>query len=253
MKSSLRLMTAKAISILTLFFLLASCSASSVGKSWVAVGVRGINYTNETFSYIVKDPANPSNSSGGELINSYSSGGLMCCYSLPRKWQPGLKVLVKSTYWMHRKVDGKLPQFKKDFVLEVPPYVDEQPGELWIIRNPDGSVNVVSSDYSPAHPKWPGLIKGWPVPSEEYKAEKRRSERENVEERLAVQKIHLRQILENPEAYAKRLWPKWQEWREADYLRFSGPGDPLLHKYLENEFKADIAAEEAKLNELIQN
>ncbi len=233
--------------VLVVGLTLTACSAAEIGKSTVAVGVHGINYTNQTFSYIVKDPESENNSAGGELVNSFSSGGLMCCYSLPIKWHPGLKVIITSTHWLHEKVDGMLPQLKKNFTVDVPPYVDGQPGELWVIRNSDGSVSVVSSDYSPAHPKWPGPVKGWPVPSEEYRNEKRKIEIQKVEERVTARRKILREIVESPEKYTTRLWPRWQEWRDNDYLRFSGPADPLLHKYLKDEFESNIAADEEKL------
>ncbi len=244
----LRRITALRLSSVVIFgFALIACSAAGFGKSTVAVGVHGVNYTSETFSYIIKDPDNEGNSAGGELVNSFSSGGLMCCYSLPMKWRPGLKVVIKSTHWLHEKVDGKLPQFKKDFVVDVPPYVDGQPGELWVIRNNDGSVSVVSSDYSPAHPKWPGAVKGWPVPSEDYRAEKRAIERERVERSLAVAKSTLAKVLQDPDGYAKRMWPLWEQWRQKDYLRFASPSDPGLHKYLRQEAESDIANAEEKL------
>jgi len=47
--------------------------------------------------------------------------------------------------------------------------VDGKPGELWVVRQADGSFGVVSSDYQPDHAKWPGAVKGWPVPTLEYK------------------------------------------------------------------------------------
>jgi hypothetical protein len=36
-------------------------------------------------------------------------------------------------------------------------------GELWVLRGADGSMSVVSSDFQPDHPNWPGRVKDWPV------------------------------------------------------------------------------------------
>lgn len=253
MKVLQRVTTTRAFGVVMLGFALSACSAPGSRKATVAVGVHGINYTDQTFSYIVKDPENESNSAGGELVNSFSSGGQICCYSLPIKWYPGLKVIIKSTHWLHEKVDGKLPRFKNDFTVDVPPYVDGQPGELWVIRNGDGSVSAVSSDYSPAHPKWPGAVKGWPVPSKAYTNKKHKIEMQKIEGRLKARRDLLREIVGSPEKYATRLWPRWQEWREKNYLRFSGPADPKLHQYLREEFEANIAADEEELRTLKRN
>jgi hypothetical protein len=219
--------------------LLAGLSASLVGcgsaglalgQSTVAVGVHGVNYTNETFSYIVKDPENEGNSAGGELVSRFTAGGLMCCYALPRKWRPGLKVVVRSTHWLNEKVNGNLPEFKKEFTVEIPQYAE--PGELWILRLADGTVDVVSSDLSPIHPDWPGKIKGYPVPSAEYRAERRALARREAQRSLESFQNTLNEITINSETYTKRMWPKWQEARLKKFLKFSGPTDPALHEFL---------------------
>ena len=67
--------------------LLAACQRSPVG-----VPVHAVNYTEDEATYRIIDPENTENRAGGETINSYGAGGLMCCYTVPEKWQPGIKV-----------------------------------------------------------------------------------------------------------------------------------------------------------------
>jgi hypothetical protein len=229
---------------------LVGCASAgmALGQSTVAVAVHGVNYTNETFSYIVKDPENERNSAGGELVSRFSAGGLMCCYSLPRKWRPGLKVLVRSTHWLNEKVDGNLPEFKKDFTVEVPHY--DEPGELWVLRLADGSVSVVSSDFSPIHPDWPGKIKGYPVPSAEYRNEKRALARREAERSLGIFQDALAEITKDPEEYSKRSWSTWERARLTDYLKFKGPTDPALHKFLIHDTQMHIDLYKKKIDSL---
>lgn len=220
----------------------------ALGQSTVAVGVHGVNYTNETFSYIVKDPENQNNSAGGELVSRFSAGGLMCCYSLPLKWRPGLKVIVRSTHWLNEKVNGNLPEFKKEFTVEIPQYAE--PGELWVLRMADGTVNVISSDLSPIHPDWPGRVKGYPIPSAEYRADRRALARREAQRNLEISQKALNEVVKNPITYAEKRWSTWQEMRRKEILEFKGPTDPALHEFLIRDWKSNVEHYKNELEQL---
>lgn len=55
-------------------------------KSTVGVNLHGVNYSGQTFSYVVSDPAKPESGSGGELIDPFGAGGMTCCVTLPKVW-----------------------------------------------------------------------------------------------------------------------------------------------------------------------
>ena len=137
----------------------AACTAKPA-DTMIEVSVSGVNYTDQGFSYIFQDPNNDQIGAGGESVDPYSGGGTMCCYPLPKSWHPGLKIKVK-LYDEHR-------MFVKDVLAEIPPYPDGNPGQLWAALYPDGSVEAISSNFSPPHANWPGKIKGWPRPSIAY-------------------------------------------------------------------------------------
>jgi len=48
-------------------------------------------------SYRLEDPVNAKNAVGGEFIDSFSGGGIRCCFELPRRWHAGIKVRIQTT------------------------------------------------------------------------------------------------------------------------------------------------------------
>jgi hypothetical protein len=170
--------TMKSIQFFELWHVLIACLLSMsfmtacAKVTTTSVNMHGVNYTSDVFSYSVEDPADKNNHGGGELIDPYAAGGTTCCYELPKKWRSGIKLQINTTRWLPKKPDGNMPEIHEKHVLEVPPYVDGKPGELLIMRNANGTVGVISSDYQPDHAKWPGKVKGWPAPSLEYQRER---------------------------------------------------------------------------------
>ena len=155
---------------------LAACSESTVG-----VPVTGINYTDQEFEmYAVREPGNAErNRGGGEPLGPYSAGGIMCCYALPKEWHEGLQVelvirhaLRGETYeersqdLLERRESGTLNDY---IVVDVPPYDNIEHSGLWVQLLPDDRYAVVVSDVDPRHEDWPGEVKGWPRPSDEYR------------------------------------------------------------------------------------
>ncbi|QOL51635.1 DUF3304 domain-containing protein [Massilia litorea] len=221
--------------------LLGALLLSACEKPTVSVNLHGVNYTGETFSYVVMDPVIPDQGSGGELIDPFGAGGTMCCATLPREWRPGIKLTVRTTHWLKARPDGSLPEIKQSHIVEVPKYVDGKPGELWVLRNADGSVSVVSSDLQPDHAQWPGKIKGWPVPSIEYQRERwelfRKHEADGVKSYLSA----LEQMKENPDKQAREAWEVTKQYYPSDLVGFSGPDDPKYRDSLRKEYEEGLA------------
>jgi hypothetical protein len=145
---------------------------TACGKSALPVSIHGVNYSVEPFSFELQDPSDPKNKGDGELVDSYAAGGTTCCYELPKKWRPGLKVSIQTKHWVGKNADDSLHDIDSTHLVEVPPYADGKPGELWVLRTADGNMEIVSSDFQPDHPKWPGKVKGWPIPSIAYQRER---------------------------------------------------------------------------------
>jgi hypothetical protein len=137
---------------------LATCAAAAH-----AVGIETLNYTARDLNYIaVEAPDDPSNRGGGDGATPFSSGGHVCCFDIPDQWHPGLQVVV--LYQLEPERKGYRRQ-----LVDVPPYAGGEVGDIWLIVHADESVEAVVSNYAPSRPEWPGRVKGYPVPTREYR------------------------------------------------------------------------------------
>jgi hypothetical protein len=226
--------------LLVAALLLGASLLSACGKSTVDVSLHGVNYTVDPFTYMVMDPVDPEKISGGEHIDSFSAGGTTCCATLPRKWRPGIQLQIRTTHWLKARPDGSLPEIKQAHVIEVPKYVDGKPGELWVLRNADGSVSVVSSDLQPDHALWPGKVKGWPVPSIEYQRERWELFRKHEEGGVKLYLSSLANLEKDPDKEARENWAHTKQYYPEDLAGFSGPDDPKYRESLRREYEEGL-------------
>jgi len=137
----------------------------------LGLAVSNVNYSGISYpSALVVDPATDQ-SAGGEAAMAYGAGGQMCCYSLPTQWRPGIQVevrLLMPTKAKNYEEYKNMPDVWQKKLVEIPPY-QGRPGTLWIVIYPDQQVAVYATNDEPSSPNWPGKIKGWPVPSVEYR------------------------------------------------------------------------------------
>ena len=225
---------------------------SACEKSTVDVNLHGVNYSGETFTYVVSDPAKPESGSGGELIDPFGAGGMTCCVTVPKKWRPGIKLRVQTTHWWEEGPERKIHEVKGEQVVDVPSYVDGKPGELWVLRDADGKVSVISSDFQPNHPKWPGKVKGWPVPSVAYQRERwelfRKHEQMFVDNYLEL----LDELEKAPNVRAKEAWVHAMEYERKSLREFSGPEDPRYIAFLRAEYLAGLMRSRERLTKLME-
>jgi hypothetical protein len=215
--------------------MLAACA-----KSVVPVSLHGVNYSGETFSYVVADPNNPKNTGGGELIEPYATGGTMCCIDLPRKWHSGIKLRIESTHWLGNLANNTLREVPGTHLVDVPRYMGGEPGELWVLRAADGAISLVSSDFQPDHPKWPGKVKGWPVPSLEYQRERWDLYIKHQEDFLEAYERLLSNLDSSPEEAAREAWGTSSHYDKKALVGYSGPDDVAFRKKLKDEYETGI-------------
>lgn len=216
---------------LLIAILLAGCE-----KPTVEVNIHGVNYKGDAFSYSVADPARPDSVAGGELIDAFAAGGTTCCFTLPRKWRPGIKVQISTTHWLPKLPDDSLPEVKESHLVDVPRYEDGKPGELWVLRLGDGSMSLVSSDFQPDHEKWPGKVKGWPVPSLEYQRARWEILREHKQVFVRTYRELLDELEKEPEVGTKEAWEHAKEYDPQSLKGFLGPNDPKYASALKQEY-----------------
>ena len=216
-------------------------------KSDVSVPIHGVNYRAEAFSYVLVDPTNPKNTGGGELIEPFSAGGTMCCYTLPAKWRPGLNVEVRETYWLLRRSDDSVPSVFKKHQVEVSQYVAGEAGELWIIRAPNGNISLISSNYPPDHAKWPGKLKGWPVPGAEYQRNTQDMYIKRARESVELFVSSLKELEEDPSSHSRGEWEMAKKYEPSTLKSYAGPDDPAYLERLRKKYVTSLADAREKL------
>ena len=210
--------------------ILAAC-----GKSSLPVSIHGVNYSVEPFSFVLNDPVDPKNQGGGELVDSYAAGGTTCCYELPKIWRPGMKVSIQSKHWVGKSADDSLHDINSTHLVDIPQYADGKPGELWVLRAADGGMNIVSSDFQPDHPSWPGKVKGWPIPSLAYQRERWDLYINHARDNVTTYKDLLREIESNPDEAAQDAWNTDTRYDQKALVGFSGPHDPRYRTKMKKE------------------
>jgi hypothetical protein len=196
----------------------------------VPVSIHAVNYSDQEFEYTVHDPKDKSNNGGGESIGRFGAGGTMCCYSLPKKWRPEMKVKIDFNVYHPRLPDGSLPKTTSSTLADIPQY--NQPQELWVVRDVEGKMTIVISNFEPDHPKWSGKVKGWPIPSLAYRRERIdimiETARSNLE---AVQNLYSG-MKKTPNETAKRLWKFSEEYDQKEIIGYKGYYDKKYQQFL---------------------
>ncbi|WP_156369669.1 DUF3304 domain-containing protein [Duganella sp. Leaf126] len=230
--------------------LMLATTLSACAKTKVAASIHGVNYSEDTFQYFLSDPEDTGNYGGGETVDPYSAGGTMCCFSLPAQWKPGIKVRIKISYWPPKKEDEKLKEFTDVQIVEVPRYVNGKPGELWVLRGKDGALSIVSSDYQPNHAKWPGAIKGWPVPSLEYRRKLYDMDIKHEQGGVELYEEMLRQLEESPQTRAKDSWDFAKKYDQSSLSGFSGPDDKKYIDFLKISYQDSLETSKLRVANL---
>ena len=219
----------------------------------VGVNLHGVNHTAETFSFYLKDPENPEKISGGSgSIDPFGAGGISCCAVLPRKWEPGLKLKIHATHWPKRPPSETSHEMKEVVEAAVPEYADGEPGEIWVLRHSDGKIELVASDYQPDHPSWPGSVKGWPIPSIEYRRERWELYRKLAAHGVSLYESLLKDFKTNPDLETKEAWDYAQKNIPKSLIGFSGPNDPQYRAELEAHYTRSLEHSKQRLNEVME-
>ncbi|MGW8393953.1 DUF3304 domain-containing protein [Pseudoduganella sp. HUAS MS19] len=123
--------------------LLAACSTppkKNISNYGASVGI-----VNHTAKYIHSASVN---GAGGANMSPWGAGAAeVCCAAVPRKWYPGMQVVVR---W--DMPEGGMHIYKEK-VVEVEQY--EEGGSIYLHFFPDDKVRVVVSRYYGSSPKHP--------------------------------------------------------------------------------------------------
>jgi Protein of unknown function (DUF3304) len=233
-----------------LLLVLGAAGCSSPPKA-EGVAVVGVNYTDFEYSVLVRDPLDATNrGSTGELM-PYAGGGQMCCFSLPAQWRPGLqltlisrKAIVENGRWVR---DDETVQ-----TVTLPPYTAGEPGTLWVMQYPEGKVEAISSTLSPAHPQWPGSVKGGPVPSLAHRTKMWKVHYDQAVGYVKLYEDFLASLQSNPDREAQEAWAHAASRRPDELKGFLSPNDPRYRAFLRSRYESSLQESKVRERKLLE-
>ncbi|CAN7236687.1 DUF3304 domain-containing protein [Massilia sp. LjRoot122] len=237
---------------LMVIFLLPASAMWAFEHKTAEVNLHGVNYSEYTFRFYVVDPADPNAGGWGDLVGPFSAGGITCCATLPKSWRPGMKLEVKTIHWLNKLPDGARQEIHEIHQVEIPRYAIGKPGELWILRESSGKISAVSSDLQPNHPNWPGRIKGWPVPSLEYRREKWAISKKHEEDGVAAAVELLDELERSPAQAAQKIWETEKKYDPKSVEGFAGPHDPRYWSAVKQRIRQGLAQTKQRLQVIVE-
>jgi len=250
------MMTIRRLLLSSLPMLLTACAvltpSMAISSNGVSVSLHGVNYTGESFQYVVGDPKDPSNSGGGEHISPFGAGGTMCCYQLRKRWAPGIQVQVQATHWTKKGPEKKLEEITQIHMVELPRFPDREVGALWVLRTKEGAIELVFSNVQPDHPDWPGRVKGWPEPSLEYRRERWELYRNLAEDSVENNRNLLSGLQAKSQQDLRKSWELHKRYNREEVSEFTGPEDPAFSAYLKKRYVDGLRHSELKLQKILK-
>ncbi|MCD4501632.1 DUF3304 domain-containing protein [Chromobacterium vaccinii] len=159
-----------------MIWLLLCCTALSACAGMggqLGASMTVVNYSGKGYDWVaVAKPDTPEQAEAADMVSPYGASGIMCCVNLPAKWQPGMKLVVQfkdatkaktAAEWSKENIPLQLR------TVAVPRYAEGDVGTVWVQFLQDDKVALVVSRYDPSNANWPGVMKGWPKPSIEYR------------------------------------------------------------------------------------
>ena len=87
-----------------------------------------------------------------------------------------------------------------------------------------------------------GKIKGWPIPSLEYRRERWELLRKHEEMYVRIFLDSIEEMATDPEKYAQEAWEHSRKNRPEDLINFSGANDPKYRELLRRQDQEEAGA-----------
>ncbi|MBE2167853.1 MULTISPECIES: DUF3304 domain-containing protein [unclassified Cobetia] len=241
--------------------ILFSLTACGQEPDTVELNITGADYAGTGIrAFRVRNPDVPDAYGDGGSMAPYGGGGIRCCYQVPKQWHEGLTAEIEVYYPLKGKNgDEMVEDLKKreaagnvteTFNVSVPKYQTPAAGTLWVQFMPDKGIKVVVSDLSPDHEDYPGDVKGWPVPSDEYRRQKINQEIKFLESSKNNQQEDLNELERNSGTVLKSYWNVFSDIMHMakEIKGFSDYQDPGFNDFLKSYLKAGIARDDRKID-----
>ena len=229
--------------LLSSLLLLTGCQEKQVGAT-----VTGLNYRDDEIRFYVTDPDNDKNSVGGEDFLPYSVGGQLCCYALPAKWHKGLRVRLEikvssnvlhdkgwDAYEAEQEARRQAGTLNQTVMLDIPEYHSQGTPTLWVQFLPGDKYTAIVSDAGPRDEAWSGEVKGWPVPSLEYRKKLWNRKMRDAQNGLKTANELLEESRHSTEEQLKEKWDFYKTYDKKKIMDFDSYHDPKFINYLESK------------------
>lgn len=126
------------------------CSRADAPAATMTLNLVGYNHMLEGIANFDVQIKGGSKTGGGFLDAGSGGGGMICCVSVPEKWQPGLSAQVHAEVYRN---SGEKYDIAKE--VPIPQYTPEQAGHVSVHFLRDGEVRIFVTQYALWHPDYP--------------------------------------------------------------------------------------------------
>ncbi len=108
-------------------------------------------------------------------------------------------------------------------------------------------MNIVSSDFQPDHPKWPGKIKGWPIPSLAYQRDRWDLYIKHQQDFITALEELTATFDATPDTAAQEEWDHAFVSDRNSLVGYDGPRDPKYREKLKKDYARGLEQTRAEL------
>lgn len=130
--------------------IVAGCSDAEAPPARMSLNLVPYNHMTDGIANFDVQVKGGSKSGGGFLHAGSGGGSMICCVSVPQKWQPDLTAKVSAE--VYRQSGEKYDIAQEVFI---PPYTPEQAGHVSVHFLRDGEVKIFVTRYALWHPDYP--------------------------------------------------------------------------------------------------
>lgn len=146
-----RMLNARRIAIcLLLAGTLAACVDQDAPRASMTLNLVGYNHMADGIANFDVQIKGGSKTGGGFLDAGSGGGGMICCISVPEKWQPGLAAQVNAEAYSN---SGEKYQIAKQ--MFIPQYAPDQAGHVSVHFLCNGEIKIFVTRYALWHPDYP--------------------------------------------------------------------------------------------------
>jgi hypothetical protein len=118
------------------------------------------------------------------------------------------------------------------------------------MQYPEGKVEAISSTLSPAHPQWPGSVKGGPVPSLAHRTKMWKVHYDQAVSNVELYQRLIARMTSDPAGMAKEQWESSSKYDKSSLAGFNDHMDPAYWAALRSDYEQSLTRTKRNLQVL---